>query len=163
MKIHLVNTNYIFDHKLFKLWKYPAILYGILLIFKTTNGLKELQEYENLFRMISTCFISTGFIFFLLNMFVYGKIGELIVKNDKLFIKKYHDQVTEIDLEVLESVTIGKDKGKFYSVTINELQIEVILDKTDLENFTELLSRNDVVVKDMYLYERILKLIKVNK
>ncbi len=163
MKTQLINTNYIFDHKLFKLWKFPAMFYGLLLIFKTANGLKEMQEYENLISIISNCIIGTGFVLFFLNMFIYSKIGELILENGKLYIKKYNGKETEIDLSELDSLILGNDKGKFYSMTINNIEIEVLFDKKDLSEFTETLSRNGVELKNKYLYERILKLLKVKK
>lgn len=160
LKVRIINTNYVFDHKLFKLWFIPTFMYGILLIFKTSSGLTELQDYENLLKIISNCVIFSGIILVFINMIIYFKIGELVLDNDILFVEIYNGKQTRFELTKLDSITLVNKRGKFYTLTIGEIDYEVILDEKDLEMFREVLTRNQVVLKNKSTYFRVLKLFK---
>ncbi len=163
MKIQIINTNYIFDHKLFRLWKFPVLFYGIMLVFKTSSGLKELQNYEHSLEIISNSIIYSGFLLFLLNQFVFSKIGELIIDKDKMTVKKYNGKEQDIDLHSLEMVRIGNDKGKFYSVQLNDNEFELILNKTELQEFMKLLTQKNIEIKNKYWFDRILNWFDLRK
>ncbi|MCO6357138.1 hypothetical protein [Roseivirga pacifica] len=163
MKIQLINTNYIFDHKLFKLWKFPVLFYGVLLIFKTAGRLNELQNHESLIEIISSTIIYSGILLFFFNVLMYSKIGELIIEGNSIIAKKYNGKEQPIDLHSLKSIRMGNDKGNFYSLQIGDREFEVIFSKNELIEFKQYLTQKNIEIKDKYWYERVRKWFALRK
>ena len=161
MKIDIINTNYIFDHKLFKWLRIPVILYGVFLIAKTSNGLQDLSEYESVIEIISSIILYSCLVFVFLNAIIFSRCGELKITENTIHIDN-KDQESTIKLESLNKVSIGKDQGKFYSIYINDIVIQVIMEKDEFSALKDFLKKNNIQVERKYLSDKITKWLKIN-
>lgn len=106
MKIQIIDTKYIFNHKLFNLWKIPAITYGSMLIYSTIDGLDKIEDYEYIIEIISKCLIYSGFILVFVNMFIFSRIGLLTIDDKEIIIEKYNGYDQFFSLNTIKSVEI---------------------------------------------------------
>jgi hypothetical protein len=156
MKADIINTNFIFEHKLFKFWKILFIIYGILLIYHTASGgIEKLYDYESTIKFLSNFFVLTGFLLFFANSFMFSRIGELIIKNNNLIIEKGKLEIT-IDLNKIDEVTFGKWQKNFYYIKLKNEEICLELKNEELIKFKETFEKFNIKINHRYLVERII-------
>lgn len=157
MKTDIINSNFLYNSKIHKVWKSLFLLYGLLLIFFTTsNGFTTLNKYEFLITIISKIFIGLGLLFFFLNMFIFSRIGKIEVENNLIHITS-EDSKKTIDLNSIEEVTFGKENNKFYYLKIADSELIIELNKSQYSDFKNVLNKFNVNIKPKHFTDRIFK------
>ena len=155
MKTDIIDTHYVYNTQIFKVWKILMLFYGMILIYLTTiKGFDRLNEFEFIISILSKVFVTSGMLFFFANMFWSIKIGEILIKNDKLIIEQNESEKI-IDLNLIDKVVFGKDRGDFYDLKISESDIVIKLSKSQLVKFKKHLTELNIEIKHRYFADRV--------
>lgn len=162
MEFDIINTNHVFNHKIFNFWKIPFFIYGVLLIYYTADsGIEKLNNYETTFKIISGFFLISGFLLVLANNFIFSRVGKLIIEKNNLTIENGKIK-NIIDLNQVKEITFGKEQKDFYNLKINNCKIVIELKNTDLEEFKKTIENFNIEIKHRNFLDRILNWVDKN-
>lgn len=155
MKADIIDTNYVYNHKFYNIWKTIILTYGVLLIVATAySGLESLLKYNTIITISSTTIIVSIFIVILINAFLFSRIGQLTIKNETLKVS-INDQITTLDLTTIDEIEFGKHDNKFYSLTVNQKTITVELHTAQLLEFKKTLELYNVKIKHHHFSDKL--------
>ena len=155
MKADLIDTDYVYNHRFYNIWKTIVLAYGVLLILATGyNGIESLSKYNTIITMTSTCIVAYYFIITLANNFLFSRIGQLTIKDEVLKIS-VDDQITTLDLITIDEIEFGKHDGKFYTVVVKQNTITVELNTTQLLEFKKTLELYNVKIKHHHFSDKL--------
>ncbi|MDO6814018.1 hypothetical protein [Tenacibaculum soleae] len=155
MKADIINTNYIFNHKIVKIWRITLLTYGIILISITSiYELKKIYEYELTISIISSFFMVTGFIITILSSFIYSRVGEFTFRENKIDLTLKESDLC-FDLTQIEKLTLEKEYGKFYFFKINKTEFVVELNKSQISELKMTLNNLGIEINSRYFLKKI--------
>jgi hypothetical protein len=157
MKTDLIDTDYVYNHRIFKIWKELIFLYGTLLIGLTIfDGVETIIKYEFYIILFSHIFWFSGIIMMLLNSKLFLRIGEVSITNKELAFE-LKDSKKVIKLNSINQVIFGKEYGKFYYLKIDESELVMELDKNQLKELKNILEELDIEITHRHYTDRILE------
>jgi len=155
MKTDIIDTNYVFNHRIVKIWRFLLLGYGITLIYFTIySGFDRLHEFEFIVSILSKFFVISGMIIFFANMFWSLRIGQISIKNNELNIKQNKSEKI-IELTNINKVTFGKDRGNFYYLKVADSDLIIELKKSQIAELKTILSELDITIKHRHFTDRI--------
>ena len=147
MKIDVVDTNYIFGHKGFNLWKKCLLGYGIFLVLYTTGGsLDFLKSIHGIVPYVSQFFIATSFILVILNSVLFLRIGEVIIDETHLKIRTGEKEL-RYELATLNWLQLEKGYSECYHIKSEGFEVAVALNDIELKSFKETISALNIELK----------------
>lgn len=155
MTTDLIDIDYIYNHRLYKIWKGLLVIYGVLLIFLTKdNGFETLIKYEYLITVVSQIFFISWIVIFILKTLMFSRVGKLSTDQDRLVID-LKDNRQIVDLNMVKEITLGKHSRKFYHLEVLEHDLVLELDKSQLNALKHILTQQDINIKHSLLTDRI--------
>lgn len=155
MKTDIIDTNYIFNHRIVKIWRFLLLAYGIMLIYFTTySGFDRLHEFEFIVSVLSKFFMISGMTIFFANMFWSLRIGKISIKNNELIIKQNESEKI-IELNKIDKITFGKERRNFYYLKVAESDLIIELNKSQIAKLKTILSELNVRIKHRHFTDRI--------
>ncbi len=155
MKTDLIDTNYVYNHRFFKIWKHYLLLYGALLIGLTMfDGAEIIKKYEFYISIFSKFFAFSAMILGLMNGWLFLRIGEVCITNEEL-VFDLKDSKKVIELKSINEVIFGKEYGKFYYLKIQKSELIVELDKNQLEELKSIFEELDIEIKHRHYMDKI--------
>lgn len=155
MKTDLIDTNYVYNHRFFKIWKHYLLLYGAILIGLTMfDGVEIIKKYEFYISIFSKFFAFSAIILGFMNGWLFLRIGEVCVTNEEL-VFELKDSKNVIELKSINEVIFGKEYGKFYYLKIQKSELIVELDKNQLKEFKSIFEKLDIEIKDRHFMDKI--------
>lgn len=155
METDLIDTEYIMNHRIIKIWKTIILIYGILLIYLTSlGGTEKIAQYESMISISSTIFIISGLIIIFLNMFVYLRIGKFTLNNNVMTLNQNKNK-SEIDLNTIDTMVFGKEYGKFYYLKVEQSDFIIELNKSQLTDFRKIIDDLNIDIKHRHFSDRI--------
>lgn len=138
MKLHIIDPNYLFNHKYFRFVKIIGGVY-ILILLRYTNysSGNPFLEYENEIQIASGLFIFFIFLSISLNSFLYLKIGELHINYDSITLLK-NGWTKTINLNKVKSIRIEEVHGKEYVLKIDNIKVSIELNTRELNKLKTL-------------------------
>lgn len=138
MKIHLIEPNYVFNHKYFKIVKFFIGIYLLFLLRYTTYKTDDsLLKFESTVELVSMLFIILSSILILLNSILYSKIGKLHINYDTITLSK-NGWVKTIDLKTIQSLRIERIHGKEYILKIDKMEFPIELNASEFNKLKQL-------------------------
>ena len=139
MQTDIIDTNYINNLAIIKVWKRIILVYGIWLIYLTSlNGVEKIYEYESIISITSNIFIISGLVILLLNTVVYLRIGTFVL-NENVLILNQKKKVLEIELDAIKTIVFGKEYGKFYYLKVDQSDFVIELNESQLYDFKKII------------------------
>ncbi len=155
MKTDIIDTNYIFNHRIVKAWRFLLLFYGIILVYLTmSKGFETLHEYEFIILILSKVFVVSGMIFFFANMFWYLRVGEIFIKENELTIKQNKSEKI-IELNLIDEIKFGNEYGNFYNLKIAESDLIIELNKPQVAELKIILKELNIKIKHRHFTDRI--------
>ncbi len=155
MKTDLIDTNYVYNHRFFKIWKHYLLLYGAILIGLTMfDGVEIIKKYEFYISIFSKFFAFSAIILGFMNGWLFLRIGEVCITNEEL-VFELKDSKSLIELKSINEVIFGKEYGKFYYLKIQKSELIVELDKNQLKEFKSIFEKLDIEIKDRHYTDKI--------
>ena len=139
MKTDIIDTNYINNLAIIKVWKRIILVYGIWLIYLTSlNGVEKIYEYESIISITSNIFMISGLIIILLNTIIYLRVGTFDLKRDVLILNQ-NKKLRKIELDSIETIVFGKEYGKFYYLKVDQSDFVIELNESQLYDFKKII------------------------
>lgn len=155
MTTDLIDIDYVYNHRLFKIWKGLLVIYGILLIFLTKdNGFETLIKYEYIITVVSQIFFISWIVIFILKTLMFSRVGKLSIDQDR-FVIDLKDTRQIVDLNMVNEITLGKHSRKFYHLEVLDHDLVLELDKSQLNALKHILTQQDIKIKHRLLTDRI--------
>ncbi|HIB36859.1 hypothetical protein [Mesonia sp.] len=155
MQTDIINTNYINNLKIIKVWKRIILAYGIWLIYLTSlNGIEKIYEYESIISSTSNIFIISGLIIILLNTIIYLRVGTFVLKRDVLILNQ-NKKVREIELDSIETIVFGKEYGKFYYLKVEQSDFIIELNESQLYDFKKIIGDLNIKIINRNFTDRL--------
>jgi len=157
IKADIINTNYIYEHKLYKYWRYLLILYaGLLIMLTSKTNFETILSYKEYIFIISEVFIFSSILVVLLNAMVFIRIGIFNIDEEEIHIKN-GDEIKVYDISKVKSFAIEKASKNFYEIKIDGYKITIELKKEEAKKITTILSNADVSITAISLLGRLRK------
>ncbi|SDY05968.1 hypothetical protein SAMN05444411_1171 [Lutibacter oricola] len=157
MEKDIIDTNYIYHHKYYYLWKIPYLVYGGLLIYLTTNdsGINRLIENDKVFQSISGLFLFFIFVIPLLNTFLFSRIGKFKITDNEMFVQT--DKIDKtIQLKEITNIEYIRSDNKFYDFKFDSLELTIEMTKTELREFESICKELGVHIEKKGFLKRFL-------
>lgn len=140
MKIHIIDPNYIFNHKYFSYLKILLFLYFYLLlssiVFDTQYEYLIFLDDPDVKSAVALAIFLLFFILFYANMFLYTRIGTLLIDEHQLVLKKDRWEKI-INLEKVKNIRIEKMREKESRLTVDGFSVDIELTKEDLNELKQ--------------------------
>ncbi|WP_442266199.1 hypothetical protein ACSIGC_00350 [Tenacibaculum sp. ZS6-P6] len=147
MKADLIDTNYVYNHRFFRIWKECLLLYGILLIVLTMfEAANTIGKYDFYISSFSKFFVFSGMILWFMNSWLFLRIGEVSTTNKELILE-FKDSKKVIELNSINQVIFGKEYRKFFYLKIQESELVIELDKNQIKELKNIFKEFNIEIK----------------
>lgn len=139
MKVYIIERNQVINNRFFYFWFFAFSSFLIFIIPKIAFANGEPIIFEKGFSYAALFFGITGIIILAINIFSFKKTGNLKIEEGKIKIEN-KGLTNSIKLDSVKSLKVKRIQGNIYKVKVNNLNLELAMDKQSL---TELKSINN--------------------
>ena len=87
-------------------------------------------------------------------MFVYLRIGKFTLNNNVMTLNQ-NKNVSEIDLNTIDTIVLGKEYGKLYYLKVEQSDFIIELNKYQLTDFRRIIDDLNIKIKHRHFSDRI--------